>query len=298
MNPALIGSACALLATLIWSGNFIIARGLGDMISPVTLAALRWGTATLVILPFTIRIIWRERAMLIRHRRHLLLSALFGVTIFNALIYVAGHTTNALNLSLIATTTPVFVIILSRLFLGETMTRNRYVGLITAVAGIMLLVTRGDLDVLRDLTFHVGDIWMLGAGFLWAVYSILLKKKPQELNPYGYLGITFLLGVLPLIPAAILEQSLAPNLHLTPTVVGSVLYIGIGASIISYMLWTRAVTLVGPVTASLIYYSLPAFCAVEAYLFLNESVTMVHGLAFPLIVGGIVLATHPRFNRS
>lgn len=266
------------------------------MIAPITLAALRWSTATLVLLPFAAPIIWRERAMLLRHKRHLLLSALMGVTVFNTLIYIAGHTTNALNLSLIATTTPVFVIVLSRVFLGEAMTRNRGIGLVVAVTGIVTLVTRGDLDVLRTLTFHEGDIWMLGAGFLWATYSILLKKKPQDLNPYGYLGVTFLIGVLPLIPAAIIEQAVAPNLQLTTTVVGSVLYIGIGASIISYILWTKAVTLVGPVTSSLIYYSLPAFCAVEAYLFLGEPVTAIHGVAFLLIVGGIVLATHPRFN--
>jgi len=291
------GSLCALLATLIWSGNFIIARGLGDVLPPVTLAALRWSTATIVLLPFAAPIIWRERELIRKHWRHMLISAVFGVTIFNTLIYQAGHTTEALNLSLIATTTPVFVVILSRIFLGEAITRFRAVGLVISITGIVILVTRGQLQILCDLSFHVGDIWMLGAGFLWAVYSILLKKKPQEINPYAYLGTTFFIGVLPLIAGALIEQSIAPQFNLTSTIVGSVLYIGIGASLVSYVLWTKAVSIVGPTIASFIYYTLPVFCAVEAYFILNESATWAHGAGFLLIVGGIVLATHPRFNQ-
>lgn len=295
-RTTLLGSLCALLATLIWSGNFIVARGVGDVISPVTLAALRWSTATIVIMPFAAAAMWRQRAALRRHWRHITLSALLGVTVFNTIIYTAAHTTAAMNMTLIATTTPVFIIILSRLFLGEAITRNRAIGLAVAVFGIVTLVTRGDFAVLRELDFRIGDVWMLLAGFVWAVYSIIIKKKPADVTPRAYLGTTFLLGVLPLIPAAFIEQSLAPQLSLTPAVVGSVLYIGIGASLVSYVLWTRAVTTVGPVVSSFIYYSLPLFSGVEAYLFLGEPITVIHGLAFLLIVSGIVLATHPRFN--
>ena len=291
-----IGSACALLATLIWSGNFIVARGLGDVIPPITLATLRWATATCALLPFAIGIMWRERTVLRTHWLHLSISAILGVTVFNTLIYTAAHTTAALNLTLIATTTPVFIIILSRIFLGEPITRSRAIGLVVAVAGIVTLVTRGDYGVLRDLAFSIGDLWMLLAGFIWAVYSIIIKKKPAEVNQYAYLGTTFLLGLIPLIPAAFIEQSFCPPWSMTPTIMGSVLYIGIGASLISYILWTKAVTAIGPVMASMIYYSLPAFSGIEAYLFLGEPVTWIHAAAFLLIFSGIILATHPRFN--
>lgn len=292
-----IGYFCALLATAIWSGNFIIARGLGDIVPPVSLAALRWSTATAIILPFALPIMWRQRALLKRHAGHLLVSALIGVTVFNTFIYIAAHTTDALNMTLIATTTPAFVVIFSRIFLGEPITRNRMVGVLSAVVGIVTLVTRGEYTVLRDLAFRVGDIWMVGAGLLWALYSIHLKRKPQEINQYAYLGTTFLIGVLPLIPAAMLEQTYYPPWHLTPAAMGSVLYIGLGASLISYFLWTKAVTLIGPTTASFIYYSLPAFCGIEAYFILNESATWAHAVGFLFIFGGILVATHPRFNR-
>ena len=128
-----IGYICALLATLIWSGNFIIARGLGDILPPITLAAMRWTTATLVLLPFAAAVMWRERAALRKHMVHLFFSALLGVTIFNTLIYIAAHTTDALNLTLIATTTPAFVVILSRIFLGEPITRFRAIATIQVI---------------------------------------------------------------------------------------------------------------------------------------------------------------------
>ena len=285
-----------MLATLIWSGNFIVARGLGNVVPPITLSALRWSTATLVLLPFVLGVMWRQREILRRNMKHMLVSALLGITVFNTLIYISGHTTDALNMTLIATTTPAFVVILSRIFLGEPITRSRAMGLLAAVAGIVTLVTRGDYAVLRDMSFRIGDLWMLIAGFLWAVYSIIIKRKPEEISPYSYLGTTFLLGVVPLIPAAFLEQAFYPQWEMTPAIVGSVLYIGIGASIVSYFLWTRAVTIVGPVTSSFIYYALPAFSGIEAYFILGETATWAHGIAFILIFGGIVVATHPRFN--
>ncbi|SOB60743.1 Permease [Pseudodesulfovibrio profundus] len=294
-NTHKTGYACALLATLIWSGNFIIARGLGDQISPFTLAALRWGTATLILLPFAGKALWNERATLKKHLPHLLISALIGVTTFNTLIYIAAHTTNTLNLSLIATATPAFVVLLSRVMLGEAITVNKLIGLLAAVFGIVTLVTRGNYQVLLDLSFHQGDIWMLLAALLWAMYSIHLKRRPDTISQKAYLGFTFLAGVLPLIPAAIGEQMVNSSFPLSLTAMGAVLYIGIGASLISYILWAKAMKTIGPTRASFVYYSLPAFCGIEAYLILNEPITWAHAVGFVLILGGILIATHPRF---
>lgn len=290
------GYVCALFATLIWSGNFIIARGLGDQVSPFTLAALRWGTATLILLPFAARRIWDERAVLQRHLPHLLISAFIGVTAFNTLIYIAAHTTNTLNLSLIATATPAFVVLLSRLILNEPITINKLIGLAAAVTGIVTLVTRGDYHVLLELSFHQGDIWMLLAALLWALYSIHLKRRPDTISQKAYLGFTFFAGVIPLIPLAVVEQMANSSFPLSLTAVGSIAYVGIGASLISYVLWSKAMKTIGPTRASFVYYSLPAFCGIEAYLILGEPVTWAHAVGFVLILGGIFVATHPRFT--
>lgn len=291
-----IGYGYALLATFIWSGNFIIARGLGETVPPITLATLRWLTASLVVLPFAIHILRRDHRIIRANLKRLTISALLGVTVFNTLIYTAAHTTDALNLTLIATTTPVFIVILSRLFLGETISRSRAIGLLCAIVGIITLVTRGHPSVLLTMDFHVGDLWMLGACLCWAAYSIHIKGRPQEIGQFTYLAMTILIGVLPLIPAAMVEHSFYPAWTITPTTLGAILYIGIGASLGAFYLWSRAIATIGPPTASIVYYSLPIFSGVEAYLILGESVTWAHVVGFAFILCGILVATHPRFS--
>ncbi|MFO7596301.1 MAG: DMT family transporter [Desulfocurvibacter africanus] len=157
------GFLCALGATIIWSGNFIVARGLFDSVQPATLAFLRWGTAFAALLPLAAIPAWRERQVIRRHFFFLLITALLGVTLFNTLIYLAARSTSALNLALISTTSPMFMLLLARMFLGEAVTPARLAGMAAAVCGVALLVTRFDLSRLASLQFAAGDLLMLSA---------------------------------------------------------------------------------------------------------------------------------------
>ena len=185
----------------------------------------------------------------------------------------------------------MYVVLLARFYLGEAITVNKAVGLVLAIVGIVTLVTRGDFQVLAELNFRVGDILMLGASVLWAAYSIILRKKPQEIPTNVYLGTTFILGLLPLIPAALVEQSITPQFSTAPHVLGAFLYIGLGASLMAYGLWSKAINIIGPSKAAFVYYSLPAFCGVEAYFFLGEQITAAHMFGFAFILSGILTAT-------
>ncbi|BCS87261.1 DMT family transporter [Pseudodesulfovibrio sediminis] len=294
MNKRPLGLFFALLAVIIWSGNFVIASGIVDSIPPITLATLRWITAAVVFLPFSIKSMLRERKALREHWFSLLVAAITGVTMFNTLVYVSAQTTDTVNMALFASTTPVFVVILARIFLGETITLFRSIGLLIAISGMLTIATRGHLDVLLNLTFRIGDIWMLLAGFLWAVYSILVKKKPKTISQYSYLGTVFLVGAIPLIPAAIIEQPFYPAWSLTPAIIGATLYIGIGASLVAFFLWNYAVMYIGPGTSSLFQYFLPVFSGIGSYFLLGQPVTVAHGVGFVLIFMGVVMATRPR----
>ncbi|EMG36549.1 DMT(drug/metabolite transporter) superfamily permease [Desulfocurvibacter africanus PCS] len=285
------GFLCALGATIIWSGNFIVARGLFDSVQPATLAFLRWGTAFAALLPMAAIPAWRERSVIRRHFIFLLITALLGVTLFNTLIYLAARSTSALNLALISTTSPMFMLLLARMFLGEAVTPARLAGMTAAVCGVALLVTRGDLSRLASLQFAVGDLLMLSAAVLFAAYSILVRRKPRELGQASFLLSTFGLGVLCLAPWAaweVLRSGLPPP---EPHIIGAVLYIGLGASLASFFLWNKAVAAIGPSRAGIIYYSLPAFSGLEAFLLLGEPVGWAHLASGLLILGGILLAT-------
>jgi len=292
-----MGVLCALAATIIWSGNFIVARGLGGHFPPVQLAWFRWLTATVILLPFAFRNLARERRQIKSNLGFLSLTALIGITVFNTLIYIAGRYTTALNLALIATFTPIFLLLLSRIFLGEAITLRKTAGIAIAVFGVVSLVTKGDYSRLAALDLNIGDLGMLVASGLFAAYSILVGQKPRELGQTAFLTATFVLGLIFLTPWALWEILSGNRAVFTAPAVGAILYIGIGASLISFLLWNRAVLLIGPARSGFIYYSLPLFSGIEALLILGETVTMAHIYSGFCIIAGIIVATNP-FDRK
>lgn len=291
MTDKKAGVVFALGATMIWSGNFIVARGLNEAINPATLAFLRWFVACLTLLSITARSVWKDRKVVMKNLSYLLPTAFLGITVFNTLIYVAAHSSTALNLALIATSTPIFIIIFARIFLGEVITKARIAGLFLAVAGVVLLITRGDLSMLLDLSFAGGDLWMLMAAMIFGGYSILVRKKPLEISQSVFLTSTFCLGLLMLLPWAGLEVMFKGLPEISREIVFSVLYVGLGASLISFFLWSRAIEAMGPSKAGIIYYSLPLFSGTAAYVFLGEPVGWFHALSGIMIFSGILIAT-------
>ncbi len=288
----LSGYLFALGATAIWSGNFIIARGLNESIPPITLAFWRWVVAVIVFLPFALKPLVGEREILKENLPYLSLVALLGVTLFNTLIYFAGHTTSAVNLSLISITFPVFIVILSRIFFRELITVNKGIGILLVATGIVLLITKGSPSELLDLSFAIGDLWMLLAAFIFAIYSMLLKRKPAKLSIWAFQLSTFLLGLIFLFPFFVWEYATVPPVIFETKTILSILYLGIFASLSAFILWIKAIMMVGPSKAGMIYYTLPLFSGLLAYLFLKEEISMNHFYCVLLIVSGIVTANY------
>lgn len=289
-KPMLLGFACAIAATILWSGNFIVARGLSESVGPLSLAFWRWVVAILVLLPFAINPLLAQRAWLKQHFGYLSLVSLLGVTLFNSLIYYAGQTSSAINLSLIAITFPVFILIFSRLFLGEVIGWNKLVGIVLVAAGILLLISKGQWQVLSELSFSQGDIWMLIASIVFAIYSMLIKNKPAGLSVAAFQLASFIVGLLFLLPFYLLELCLLPMQEFTDSTLLSILYIGIFASLLAFILWNKAIAIIGAVNAGMVYYSLPIFSGLLAILILGESISLLHGYSTLLILLGIVLA--------
>ncbi len=290
------GYLCAIGATAIWSGNFIIARGLNESIPPVSLAFWRWVVAVIAFLPFALKPMISEWATLKRHLTYLSITSVLGVTIFNTLVYIAGHTTTAINLSLIAITFPVFIVILSRFLFHELITFNKAFGVLLVATGVVLLITKGDLSRLSNISFAVGDLWMLIAAMIFAVFSILLKHKPRQLSLWAFQSSTFILGLIFLFPFYIWEYATTPPIELDAMTVGAILYVGLFASLSAFILWNKAILAVGPSNAGMIYYTLPLFSGLLAYLFLNENIGALHFASALLIVSGILTANHKSKN--
>ena len=172
-NKSLYGALLAIIATIIWSGNFVIARGVAKDIPPVTLSFFRWLSATLILLPFAMKYFLKEWRLVWKHPLLFFLAAAFGISLFNTFVYVAGHHTSAVNMALIGTTSsPVMSVILARVFLKEKITTLRVIGMLVCLIGILWLLSKGHLENLMTLRFTEGDYWMLAAAFCFAIYCI------------------------------------------------------------------------------------------------------------------------------
>jgi drug/metabolite transporter (DMT)-like permease len=284
------GYLFALLATIIWAGNFIVARDLNTTFSPISISFFRWLIATVVILPFALPHLKRDISLILPQWRLMVVLAFTGVTIFNTLIYLAAHTSSAFNLSLFAITAPLYVVLFNWLFYKETITTRQTIGFVILIVGLLTLLSKGNPEKILELEFNKGDLLMAGAASIFAFYSVLLRKKNPAIGNLSFVAATFVLGIVMLAPFFIIEiMSPAVSHEFNTSSILQLVYIGVGPSVISYYLWNRSVVEIGSTKAATIYNTLPVFSALFAALILKESVVAVQIVSSVIIVGGILL---------
>lgn len=286
------GITMALTATIIWSGNFIIAKSLIQEVSPAVLSLLRWGTACLVLLPFGLKSLLKDWPIIRKHLKFHFITALLGISLFNTCVYLSARHTSGINMVIISSISPIITILLAGIFLKEPLSFPRVLGMLLAFSGVLTIASNGDWETLAGLKLAYGDILACTSALLFGGYSVLVRLTPKEESQLGFLTAIFIFGVLWLIPMAGWEifNGSIPQLA-NFKVIWSVLYIGIGASVVSFFLWNMAVGRLGPSKASAIYYTLPMFGCTWAVIFLNEQLIIAHILGGILILLGVAVAT-------
>ncbi|MFD8394068.1 DMT family transporter [Streptomyces sp. NPDC059680] len=280
------GLALAALATLVWSGSFVTSRGLHDSVPPVQHAFWRWVVALLAVAPFGALQAWRQRASIRRHARYVLLASLLGVATYNTLVNQAGLTTPAATMGMIMAASPVLMAVFERLG-GVRLGARRTTGLLVACAGVALLVGGG-------AHFSPGDLWMIAAACCFAGYSALLRRKPAELHGTGFLFTTFLTGTVLLLPAQAVSVTAQGSFHPAPATVLPLLYVGVASSAVAFFAWNKAVALIGPTRAGIVYYLQPVCVAVLSWAVLGETTGLPQLLSMALILGGVLLGAGSR----
>lgn len=285
------GIGCAVLATLIWAGNFIIARGVIKDIPPVTLSFYRWLLATIILLPFVWTTFKKEWPIVKKRPGYFLLAAVTGVALFNTFVYIAGHYSEAINMALIGTTSsPIMSVILARIFLKERISYLRVTGMIICLLGVLLLLSKGHMETLLSLSFSKGDWWMLAAALAFAIYNVSAKKKPAAMSSKNFLFTVFLIGTIVLLPFYLYELNAKGGFEISFSNLSSILYLGLGASVICFLLWNVSISHLGAGRASLFGNLIPVFSSIEAVLILHEKITWVHISSFVLVVTGLLVA--------
>lgn len=290
-QQVLRGIVLAVLATLIWSGNFIIARGVIQDIPPVTLAFYRWLSATVIILPFAWKYIVPELKLVKERIPYFLLAAATGVSMFNTFVYIAGHYSTAINMALLGTcTSPVISVILARIFLKEKITGLRLAGMLVCITGVLLLMSKGSLETLLNFRFTKGDWWILAAAFTFAVYNTSVKKKPVKMSPVNFLFVVFLLGTVMLLPFYLYEVKEKGGIDIDLPNLSSILYLGLGASVICFLIWNKAIAALGSGRTALFGNLIPVFSSIEAVILLNEKISPIQIISFILVAAGLIIA--------
>ncbi|MDM0025301.1 DMT family transporter [Variovorax saccharolyticus] len=280
-----------------WAGNLVLGRALGAVFPPVSLAVGRWVVALVVLAPFVWRQAWRERELLAKHRVLIAACGAFGIAGYNALGYLALQTVPAASVAFLNSTLPLMVPLAAVALGVERITGRTLLGIGISFGGVAWIVARGDMASLAALRFDGGELLVLLAVANYALYSVLLRRKPAAISPLVFLAATMATGLLVLMPFWALELARGAHIPTDPASVGAVLYIGVFASLIAFILWNRCVATLGATVTGVSFHLVALFTALLAFLVLGEPVRAFHVAGIALILLGFFVATLPTAGR-
>lgn len=291
-NSQRLAVALLFVTPAFWSVNYLVARAAVDEIAPHALALGRWLLAACMMAPFCWRpILEHRREILSEWRRYLVLGAL-GMWVCGAFVYIGGQTSPALNIALIYSITPVLIAMGSLLWFGERMSGGQLTGAALAVIGVLTIILKGDITVLRTLAFTRGDFWIACAALSWTVYSLLLRHWRSSLDSFARLTVIASFGAALLVPLAWIEASQSGvAFELSGRAVLLVLAVAIFPGIGAYQAYSYVQSRLGAARTGLVLYLGPPYAAVLAWLVLGESLRWYHLLGALLILPGIFLAS-------
>ncbi|PVY70714.1 EamA domain-containing membrane protein RarD [Tamilnaduibacter salinus] len=279
------------MTTLFWGGNALVARATAETIPPLALSFWRWFIPCIYLLPFTIRAFYRYRHTLRQNRLKVLVLALFSVGAYNTILYLAAQSTTAINIALVAATMPLMIVLLSALILRVLPGGWQWLGLISALAGVLTILSQASADRILSITFNPGDVLMVLSITCWALYSVLLKRWPLAIPPFPLLCILITLGVPMILPFYLWELAREGGFALNTGTVGALLYVGTLPSVAAYSLWINGLREMGPGTAGLFAYLIPVFTALIAVPVLGESIELYHAIGGALVLIGLIAAS-------
>jgi len=286
-----MGYILAITAVYLWSLNLIIASYFADKLTPFEIAFGRWIIAAVILLPFTIREIYKHRLLLLTHWRFLLFLAISGIVLNNTLIYVAGETSSATDMSILGVTGPLFIVVLSWIWDKSQIKLLQILGLISACIGVLLIITKGNIENIGNIKPVVGNFWMLLNCFIFAIYSILQTKAPNKLSPALLLEVSAIIGTIILLPLMLITTPTSQLLNLTNEDIKVIIYLGVANSVIAFLAWNTAIAKIGSIKTGIIYYFMPLFGGFEAHYYLGEDLYMAELIGGLFIIAGIVFTT-------
>ena len=290
---------------LMWAGNAVVGRAVADAIPPMLLNFLRWVIAFLILLPLSWRVLKPSSSVWTNWRRYAVLG-LLGVGCYNALMYLALHTSTPLNVTLVGASMPMWMLATGAMFFNQRVTRMQMAGALLSMAGVLVVLSRGQFASLANIEFSPGDFYMVLASIAWAFYSWMLfqpaggqpKDAPEVRSDWAAFlmaQMIFGLGWAGALAggewAVVSANASAPAISWSWPLAAALLYVALGPALLAYRCWGLGVQRVGPAIAGFFSNLTPLFAAVLSAAFLGELPQLYHAAAFVLIAGGIVVSS-------
>ena len=288
---ALWSRAYLLLAmtALFWAGNSVVGRAARDLVPPAALSFWRWTFALALLLPLAWPHLKRDWQALRAHWPVMAILGALGIGAFNTLLYTGLQTTTALNSMLIQSAQPALILMVGALVMRDSTTGRQIVGVAVSLAGVLIILSRGDAGLLMALQLNGGDATIAFAVLLWAFYSVTLRKRPP-VHPLSFLAASILVGLVVIIP--VYAHEVWSGRLIVPET-GSALaiaYVAIFPSFLAYLFFNRGVELIGSAATAQYMNVMPLMGAGLAMLFLGETLHLFHVAGLILVVAGILVA--------
>ncbi|ELG2041344.1 DMT family transporter [Vibrio fluvialis] len=278
------------LPPLFWAGNFIVGRSVRGDIPPLTLSFDRWLIASLVLLPFTYKILRREWRLYWQYRTRIVIASITGVAAFNSFIYLGLQTTTASNALILNSFIPLLIMLFGSLFFKLTLSAKQWLGMSISFVGVLSIISRGEWSVLTSLSFNQGDMIVFLAMVSWAIYTLVIQRMPKEINRIGLMSVQMFLGLLVVLPFYLWEVHSGSLPNWNNHTLLALAYVGIVPSVLAYLLYTAGVERLGPTKVGLSIHLIPVFGVLLSIALLGESLHLYQISGMALIFLGILLS--------
>lgn len=288
-TPAALAVVMLILTPFMWAGHSVVAKTIADDIPLFSFVSFRWLIATAILLMFIGPSVWRQRWALAKHWKFVVMTGCVGPALFPCFLYAGLMTTTVTNTSIIQTAVPGLVPIFAWFLVRERMTLAQGLGIGISSIGVLIMITQGHPMAIADVEFVPGDLFILCAFTVWALYTVIIRMKPPELGTNAFLAATMFVGFLATSPLWIWEYSQGITIPITEETTWAFAYIIIFPTLLSYYFYNRVVETLGPNKAGLASHIVPPLGIILGVIFLNETFQSFHAVSFAAIVIGVVV---------
>ena len=280
-----------LLTVTFWAGNFVVGKFASIYeVPPFSLNFYRWFFAWLILAPFTIPEIIKKKDYIISNYKLFIVLGVTSITIFNSIVYYSLNFTQVISGVLMISTIPVMIMFFSSIFKIEKTNIFQVIGVILSFLGVIIIITKANFEILKNLNFNKGDITMVIAMLSWALYSTLLKKQKYEISQLSLLQVVMTFGLIFLIPIYFIEYQLGFRITLEKPFFLILSYVVLLPGLASFILWIKGISIIGANRSGVFLHLMPIMSAIMAMIIFNEKFMFYHMLGACFIITGILLS--------